>query len=125
MRRVKESNNEELPFPAKDFAIVCEMADKNTVNRNDAKTIIRIMFEEGGDPEKIAKANGFIVIEDTAAIAKVVDALFAERPDLIQDYKNGKTNVFGFFMGQANRALKGKATPLSVKAYIEKKFDEI
>jgi len=125
MRRVKESDSEEIVISARDFAKVCEMADKNTVNRNDAKTILRIMFEEGGEPEEIAKANGFIVVEDTAAIAEVVDALFAERPDLIEDYKNGKTNVFGFFMGQANRALKGKATPMSVKAYIEKKFSEI
>jgi aspartyl-tRNA(Asn)/glutamyl-tRNA(Gln) amidotransferase subunit B len=122
MRRVKEVDSEEISISAKDFAKVVEMADKNTVNRNDAKTIIRFMFEEGGDPEEIAKKNGFIVVEDTSAIAEVVDALFAERPDLIEDYKNGKTNVFGFFMGQANRALKGKATPMSVKAYIEEKL---
>ena len=125
MRRIKESDTEEIAVSAADFAKVVEMSDKNIVNRNDAKTIIRIMFEDGGTPEEIAKTNGFIVVEDTAAIAEVVDALFLERPDLIEDYKNGKTNVFGFFMGQANRALKGKATPLSVKAYIEEKFKNI
>ena len=125
LRRVKDSDSEEIPFSAADFAKTVEMADKNTVNRNDAKTIIRIMFEEGGDPTEIAKKNGFIVVEDTNAIAEVVNRLFEERPDLIEDYKNGKTNVFGFFMGQANRALKGKATPMSVKAYLEKKFAEL
>lgn len=125
LRRVKDSDSEEIPFSAADFAKTVEMADKNTVNRNDAKTIIRIMFEEGGDPTEIAKKNGFIVVEDTNAIAEVVDRLFEERLDLIEDYKNGKTNVFGFFMGQANRALKGKATPMSVKAYLEKKFAEL
>lgn len=125
LRRVKDSDSEEIPFSAADFAKTVEMADKNTVNRNDAKTIIRIMFEEGGDPTEIAKKNGFIVVEDTNAIAEVVDRLFEERPNLIEDYKNGKTNVFGFFMGQANRALKGKATPMSVKAYLEKKFAEL
>ncbi|MBQ9737375.1 MAG: Asp-tRNA(Asn)/Glu-tRNA(Gln) amidotransferase subunit GatB [Clostridia bacterium] len=125
MRRIKDSDTEEIAVSAEDFAKVVEMSDKNIVNRNDAKTIIRIMFEDGGNPEEIAKANGFIVVEDTNAIAEVVDALFLERPDLIEDYKNGKTNVFGFFMGQANRALKGKATPLSVKAYIEEKFKNI
>lgn len=125
LRRVKDSDSEEIPFSAADFAKTVEMADKNTVNRNDAKTIIRIMFEEGGDPTEIAKKNGFIVVEDTNAIAEVVDRLFEERPDLIEDYKNGKTNVFGFFMGQANRALKGKATPMSVKTYLEKKFAEL
>ncbi|MBO4940827.1 MAG: Asp-tRNA(Asn)/Glu-tRNA(Gln) amidotransferase subunit GatB [Clostridia bacterium] len=125
MRRVKDTDSEDIPISPKDFAKVVEMADKNTVNRNDAKSIIRIMFEEGGDPEEIAKKNGFIVVEDTAAIAEVIDKLFADRPDLIEDYKNGKTNVFGFFMGQANRALTGKATPMSIKAYLEKKFSEI
>lgn len=125
MRRVKESSGEEIPFSAADFAKTVEMSDKNTVNRNDAKSIIRIMFEEGGNPEEIAKKNGFIVVEDTAAIEEVIDGLFSERTDLVEDYKNGKTNVFGFFMGQATRALKGKATPMSIKACLEKKLKEL
>ncbi len=120
MRRVKDSDSEEIPFAAKDFAKVCQMADKNTVNRNDAKAIIRIMFEEGGEPEEIAKANGFIVVEDTTAINEFIQELFKERADLVEDYKNGKTNVFGFFMGQASRALKGKATPASIRECLEK-----
>lgn len=123
MRRVKDSDGEEIPFSAENFAKVVEMADKNTVNRNDAKTIIRIMFEEGGEPMEIAKKNNFIVVEDTAAIAEVVDRLLEEKANLVEDYKNGKTNVFGFFMGQATRALQGKATPMSVKAYLEKKLN--
>lgn len=120
MRRVKETDEEEIPVSAKDFARVCEMADKNIVNRVDAKSIIRIMFEEGGTPDDIAKANGFIVVEDTGAIAEFIDKLFEERADLVADYKNGKTNVFGFFMGQASRELKGKATPQSIREYLEK-----
>ena len=120
MRRVKDTDAEEIPFSAKDFAKVVEMADKNTVNRNDAKTIIRIMFEEGGDPMEIAKANGFIVEVDNGAISEFIDALLKERADLVEDYHNGKQNVFGFFMGQATRGLTGKATPKDIKEYLEK-----
>ena len=120
MRRVKDTEEEEIPVSAKDFARVCEMADKKTVNRNDAKTIIRIMFEEGGVPDEIAKANGFIVVEDTALIEEFISNLLKERADLVEDYKNGKTNVFGFFMGQATRGLTGKATPASIRAALEK-----
>ncbi len=125
MRRVKETDTEEIPVSAKDFAKVCEMADKNTVNRNDAKTIIRIMFEDGGEPMAIAKENNFIVEEDLSAINNFIDNLFAERPDLVEDYKNGKTNVFGFFMGQANRGLQGKATPKSIKECLEQKLKSL
>ncbi len=123
MRRVKDTDSDEIPFSAADFAKVVEMADKNTVNRNDAKAIIRIMFEEGGDPMGIAKENNFIVVEDTSAIAEVIDKLMEEKANLVEDYKNGKTNVFGFFMGQATRALQGKATPMAIKAYLEKKLN--
>lgn len=125
MRRVKDSEGEEIPFSAADFAKTIEMADKNTVNRNDAKTIIRIMFEQGGDPEEIAKENNFIVVEDTAAISDFLDTLLAEKANLVEDYKNGKTNVFGFFMGQATRALGGKATPKSIKACLEDKLKNL
>ena len=119
MRRVKDTEKEEIPVSAKDFARVCEMADKKTVNRNDAKTIIRIMFEEGGTPDEIAKVKGFIVVEDTAAIEEFINNLLNERADLVEDYKNGKTNVFGFFMGQATRGLTGKATPASIRTALE------
>jgi len=125
MRRVKETDTEEIPVSAKDFAKVCKMADKNTVNRNDAKTIIRIMFEDGGEPMTIAKENNFIVEEDLSAINDFIDNLFAERQDLVEDYKNGKTNVFGFFMGQANRGLQGKATPKSIKECLEQKLKSL
>lgn len=125
MRRVKDTDTEEIPITAANFAKVCEMADKNTVNRNDAKTIIRIMFEEGGEPEEIAKANNFIVEEDLSAISDFIDNLFKERQDLVEDYKNGKTNVFGFFMGQANRGLQGKATPKSIKECLEQKLKNL
>lgn len=124
MRRVKDSEAEEIPFSAEAFAKVVEMADKNTVNRNDAKSIIRIMFEEGGDPMDIAKANNFIVTVDTGAIAEFVDKLLAEKADLVEDYHNGKTNVFGFFMGQATRALQGKATPKAIKEYLEQALNK-
>ncbi len=125
MRRVKDTDTEEIPITAANFAKVCEMADKNTVNRNDAKTIIRIMFEEGGEPMEIAKANNFIVEEDLSAISDFIDNLFKERQDLVEDYKNGKTNVFGFFMGQANRGLQGKATPKSIKECLEQKLKNL
>lgn len=120
MRRVKDTDEEEIPVSAKDFARVCEMADKKIINRNDAKTVIRILFEEGGNPDEIAKANGFIIEEDTSVIEDFISNLLAERADLVADYKNGKTNVFGFFMGQAARGLTGKATPASIKAALEK-----
>ncbi len=124
MRRVKDTEEEVIPISAENFAKVCEMADKNVVNRNDAKTIIRIMFEEGGEPEKIAKANNFIVVEDAGETEKFIEELLEGNPDLVKQYFDGKTNMFGFFMGQANRALVGKATPKLIRECLEKALEK-
>ncbi|MBO5505466.1 MAG: Asp-tRNA(Asn)/Glu-tRNA(Gln) amidotransferase subunit GatB [Clostridia bacterium] len=124
MRRVKDTEEEVVPISAEGFAKVCEMTDKNIVNRNDAKTIIRIMFEEGGEPEEIAKANNFIVVEDAGETEKFIEELLDSNPDLVKQYFDGKTNMFGFFMGQTNRALRGKATPTLVRECLEKALDK-
>ncbi len=124
MRRVKDTEEEVVPISAENFAKVCEMADKGVVNRNDAKTIIRIMFEEGGEPEEIAKANNFIVVEDAGETEKFIEELLDSNPDLVKQYFDGKTNMFGFFMGQTNRALRGKATPTLVRECLEKALEK-
>ena len=124
MRRVKDTDEEVIPISAENFAKVCEMADKNVVNRNDAKTIIRIMFEEGGEPEEIAKANNFIVVEDAGETEKFIEELLDSNPDLVKQYFDGKTNMFGFFMGQTNRALQGKATPKLIRECLEKALEK-
>ncbi|MBQ4166568.1 MAG: hypothetical protein IJD85_09615, partial [Oscillospiraceae bacterium] len=35
-----------------------------------------------------------------------------------EQYRNGDQKVFGFFMGQANKALKGAASPNAIKDYL-------
>lgn len=123
MRRVKEIEGEAINIDPADFAEVVKMAETNVVNRNDAKAIIRVMFEEGGKPMDIAKANNYIVVEDTQAIEAFIENLLNEKADLLQQYFDGKTNLFGFFMGQANRALQGKATPKSIRECLEKAIE--
>lgn len=124
MRIINETHSESISISPSDFAKLIKMIDDKTVNRNDAKTIIRIMFDEGGDPMKIAENNGFIVKEDAGAIVEFISSLLDSKPDLLQQYFDGKTNMFGFFMGQAAKELKGKATPASIKACLEDEIEK-
>ena len=60
--------------------------------------------------------------EDSGAIEAVIDKLIADNPKPVEQYRSGETKVFGFFMGQANKALKGQATPNAIKEMLEKKL---
>ena len=55
---------------------------------------------------------------------RVIDGykLIADNPKPVEQYRAGEQKVFGFFMGQANKALKGQATPNTIKAILEQKL---
>ena len=62
------------------------------------------------------------VKDDTSAVEAVIDKLIADNPKPVEQYRAGEQKVFGFFMGQANKALKGQATPNTIKAILEQKL---
>lgn len=124
MRRINlgEIDVENISFTAEDFAKLVEMADTEKVSKNDAKAIFREMVEKGGKPEDIAKNNGMLIIIDTDKVNSVIDEILSANSAQTEQYKNGETKVFGFLMGQANKALKGQATPKAIKDLLEKKL---
>ncbi len=124
LRRLKETETEGIPFSAEYFAQLVKMVDDGKVSRNDGKTVLRYMLENPASPEEIAKANGFLVANDMNAVNDTVDAVLAERPDLVEQYRAGEKKVFGFLMGQCTSRLKGVANPKDIKGVLEKKLSE-
>ncbi len=126
MRRINlgEADMENLKFSGAEFAQLVEFMQTDKVSQANAKTILREMIENGGDPKSIADAQDLWIKEDNDLLAKVVDEIIANNPKPVEQYKNGDQKVFGFFMGQANKALKGAASPKAIQEYIRKKLAE-
>lgn len=124
LRRVNlgEVSMDNLPFSAKEFAVLAEMADTDKVSKNDAKTILRFMIETGKSPEDIAKENGFLIVTDMSKVDEIISAILAENSAVVEQYKNGDTKVFGFLMGQCTKNLKGVCTPKVIKETLEAKL---
>ena len=126
MRRINlgEADMENLKFGGAEFAQLVEFMQTDKVSQANAKTILREMIENGGDPKSIADAQDLWIKEDNDLLAKVIDEIIANNPKPVEQYKNGDQKVFGFFMGQANKALKGAASPKAIQEYIRKKLAE-
>ncbi len=124
LRRINlgEVAMENLPFSAKEFAQLVEMADTDKVSKNDAKTILRFMIESSKSPLELAKENGMLIEIDTGKVLETISNVLAENPAIVEQYISGDTKVFGFLMGQCNKALKGVATPKVVKEELEAKL---
>lgn len=118
-----EADMENLNFGGAEFAQLVEFMQTDKISQANAKTILREMIENGGSPKDIADRDDLWIKEDSGAIALVVDEIIANNPKAVEQYKNGDQKVFGFFMGQANKALKGAASPKAIQEYIRSKLE--
>jgi aspartyl-tRNA(Asn)/glutamyl-tRNA(Gln) amidotransferase subunit B len=51
-----------------------------------------------------------------------VDEIIAANPGQVAEYRGGKDKLFGFFVGQAMKASKGKANPAQLNEILKKKL---
>ncbi|MCI5752695.1 MAG: Asp-tRNA(Asn)/Glu-tRNA(Gln) amidotransferase subunit GatB [Oscillospiraceae bacterium] len=125
MRRINlgEISLDNLPFTPAELGRLVEMSDTEKISKNDAKKVFRIMSEQGGDPEKIAAAEGMLISNDSGKAAEMIDEVLANNAKAVEQYKSGDVKVFGFLMGQCTKALKGVATPKVIKEELEKKLN--
>jgi len=63
-----------------------------------------------------------VQISDDSELIKIVDNILANSQKQIEDYHNGKTNLFGFFVGQVMKETKGKANPVKVNEILKDKL---
>ncbi len=94
----------------------------NVISGKIAKDVFAIMFETGQNPIKIVEERGLKQVTDTSAIEKIVDDVINQNADNVAAYKAGKTNLFGFFVGQVMKASKGAANPKLVNELLNKKL---
>ena len=61
------------------------------------------------------KAEGMQQISDDSALVAVITEVLDENTNQIEEYKNGKTNMFDYFVGQTMKKTRGQANPVKVK----------
>ena len=75
------------------------------------------------DVEALAIEMGLIQVSDDGTIEAYVDEVLAQHPDEVARYKEGKTSLMGFFVGQVMKASGGQADPEVTKAQLQEKLD--
>ena len=93
-----------------------------TISNAGAKEVFRAMWSEGGDADTIIAAKGLKQVSDTGAIEKLVDEIIAANPEQVAGYRAGRDKLFGFFVGLAMKASKGKANPAQLNEILKRKL---
>lgn len=113
LKEEKLSINETKLTP-QNLTELTKLIDKNTISNNIGKQIIFTMLKEGTSASEIVEKQGLSQISDEGAIKEIVQKVVNSNPEQVAAYKAGKTQLFGFFVGQVMKETKGRANPKSV-----------
>ena len=114
---------EDMTLAPEKLAAVIQMVKSGKINRGTGKTVLEKVFTDGVDPESYVKENNLAQITDLSAIRPVLEEVIAANEKSVSEYKAGKTQAMGYIMGQAMRALKGKAPAQEVQKMLHELLD--
>lgn len=118
---------EQSPVSAEHLGQMILRLKDGTINGKAAKTVFAALAEGEGSPDEIIKAKDLVQNTDSGAVEKLLDDVLAANAEQVEQYrasdeaKRGK--MFGFFVGQAMKAAKGKANPAQVNELLKKKLE--
>jgi aspartyl-tRNA(Asn)/glutamyl-tRNA(Gln) amidotransferase subunit B len=101
--------------------LLTRIADQ-TISGKIAKEVFEAMWSEGKPADAIIEAKGLRQITDSSAIEAVIDEVIAANPAQLKDYRSGKDKLFGFFVGQVQKATGGKANPAQLNELLKSKL---
>jgi len=113
---------EQSPVSAQQLAgLLLRIAD-STISGKIAKEVFEAMWQGDGTADEIIDSRGLKQISDSGELEKIVDQVIADCPEQVSQYRDGKTKVLGFLVGQVMKATQGKANPGQVNEILRGKL---
>jgi aspartyl-tRNA(Asn)/glutamyl-tRNA(Gln) amidotransferase subunit B len=116
----------DFKISAERMAQLVDFIDSGKASHTIAVQKIFPMMMEQPDksPATLAEENNWIQESDSGALNELAKQALAKFPDKVAEYKSGKTNLLGLFMGEVMKLSKGKADPKVANELVKKLLDE-
>lgn len=93
-----------------------KLVEEGTISSKQAKEVLYESLEENKVPVSIVEEKGLKQIGGEDEILKVVLEVLEEKPEAIEQYKSGRTNIVDFLVGQVMKKTKGQANPATTRS---------
>jgi glutaminyl-tRNA synthetase len=100
-----------LLFGGRELARLVELVSASEVSGRAARDVLVVLAEEGGDPDTVIEERGLGRVSDASTLRPMVARLIEAHPTQAQGYRDGKTGLMGFFIGQVMKETNGAADP--------------
>ena len=90
---------------------ICSSVKTGKISSQQAKEVFTLVLEENKAPDVVIKEKGFVQNSNEEEIISLIQKVLDENEQVVNDYKNGKTNIVGYLVGQVLKASLGKFNP--------------
>ncbi len=111
-----------LPVRPEQLAALLALVADGTITGSIAKRVFALVAEGAGEPAEIVAREGLAAVRDTGELAGIIDDILARHPAEVASYRDGKTKLRGFFVGQVMRATQGKADARLVNELLDERL---
>ncbi len=91
-----------------------------TISNRQAKEVFEDYIKSTESAKIFVEKRGLIQVSDEQEIENLINSVLQENPKMLEQYRNGKDKLFGFFVGQVMKVSKGKANPKVLNELLKK-----
>ena len=120
---LQEKTIDESPISAVNLAGLLSLVEEGVISGKIAKTVFDEMARTGKPAKQIVEEKGLVQITDSDALEEVILKIISTHPKEVEAYRNGKTKLLGFFVGQIMKQTRGQANPKLANELLKAKLD--
>lgn len=109
-----------LPVTPGQLVEILKLVADGKISGKQAKELYSKAKGTSASPNALAAELGMSQVSDPAAIEAACAKVIADNGRQVEQYRAGKTGVFGFFVGQVMKATKGSANPQLVNETLKR-----
>ncbi len=114
----------DFPIEPRRLASMIGLIQDGTISGKIAKDLFEEMLTNGDEPKAIVEKKGWVQVSDTSAIEQAIDEVIATNQKQVEQYLGGNEKVFGFFVGETMKRMKGKGNPKLVNEILKSKLSK-
>ena len=113
-----------VPITPQQLAEITGLVQSGKLSTHQARRVLRHVLTKGGTVKAAAGLTARESVIDPEALGKLVDDVVARYPDKAAAYRNGKSGLLNFFVGQVMRGTSGKAAPELTRRLLRARLED-
>jgi aspartyl-tRNA(Asn)/glutamyl-tRNA(Gln) amidotransferase subunit B len=112
-----------LRLSPKHFWEVVDLFSSGKITSRVAKNLLAETLENDMSPSELAMKNGLLMADSAADLLPHVEAVIADFPLVVAEYRAGKEASIQYLVGQIMKRTQGAANPVVVMKFLRERID--